>query len=294
VRRLRNARGTRTAKYRFAKTLSDFVFRPAADAVLAHVTRWIAMSARNDWSERTTDVIRRALQPGAHCLPLDVLNRYADAVLSPVDDAAAAGHLDACMVCHAEHALLRSFAYGHITQEEWKPVRAIVRDLRQRERLLFDPPSASHVVSRERPLLGSCRLALALAVLLLAAAGGYDFSTSIPPDLGARDLIGGGASRSLAVELVAPHGDQASAPRRLEWRPLNGAVRYRARVMEVDRHDVWSAETRATVVDLPEWVRALVVPEKTLVWLVTAYDAANMPIGESPPERFRLEAKVRE
>ena len=153
--------------------------------------------------------------------------------------------------------------------------------------------------STHRPLrvwrltTGGCRARVGsrspLAVVLLAAAGGHEFSTSSPPDLAASGSGRGGASRSLAVELVAPRGDQAAVPRRLEWRPLHGAVRYRARLAEVDRHEVWSIETSATAVDLPEPVRALVLPAKTLVWDVTAFDPADAPIGESPPERFRLE-----
>jgi len=237
------------------------------------------------------DVIRSALEPGVNCVTLDVIGRYADALLSPIEHAAAVRHLDACMACHAEHALLRSFTSGCITAEEHRPVRAIVRALRRRERQLFDLPPASRVALRHRPLSSSYRIALALAVVLLAAASGREFSTSAPPDLGARGSSSGGASRSLAVELVAPRGDQAAVPRRLEWRPLNGAVQYRARLIEVDRHEIWSIATSATAVDLPEPVRAFVLPAKTLVWHVTAYDAANAPIGESPPERFRLESR---
>jgi hypothetical protein len=295
VRRLENAPGTRIAKYRFAKALSKFVFRRAACVVLLVVMRWIATNRSGRAQEAAwamhADVIRCALQSDVNCLQLDVLGRYADAVLPPIEHAAAARHLDACVACHTEHALLRSFTCGRITDEERRPVRAIVRELRRRERLLFDTQSASSVVSPRRPLSGSYQAALALAVVLLAAAGSHQFFTSTPLNLAARGSASEDAPRSLAVELVAPHGDQAAVPRRLEWQPLNGAVRYRARLLEVDRHEIWSIETSATTVDLPEPVRALVVPAKTLVWHVTAYDAGHAPIGESPPERFRLEQR---
>jgi hypothetical protein len=278
------------AKYRFVKALSDFVFRPEAPTVLPVVMRWSATTTRDEGSTNQ-GVIRSAFHPGVNCLQLDVLSRFADAILSPAEHAAAAGHLEACVVCHAEHALLQSFAYGHITKNEWRPVRAIVRELRRRERLLFDGPSASRAVRGRLRLLGSCRVALGLAVVLLAAADGHQFSTSTPPDLAVRGSISGGTPRSLAVELVAPQGDQAAVPPRLEWRPVTGAVRYRAGLSEVDRHEIWSIETSATAVDLPARVRALVAPAKTLMWHVTAYDPAHAPIGESPPGRFRLEQR---
>jgi hypothetical protein len=293
VRRLQNPPGTPIAKYRFAKAHSNFVFRPGAGAVLPVVMRWMAIDrwgrAQDEACAIPADVVRSALEPGVNCLPLGMLGRYADAALSPIEQAAAVRHLDACVACHVEHALLRAFTSGRITEEGSRPVRAIVRALRRRERLLFDACSPSHTVLDDRPLLSSCRITLALAVVLLAAASGHEFSTSSPPQLAARGSSSGGAPRSLAVELVAPRGDQAEVPRRLEWRPLHGAVRYCARLIEVDRHEVWSIETSATAVDLPEPVRALVLPAKTLVWHVTAYDLADAPIGESPPERFRLE-----
>jgi hypothetical protein len=242
------------------------------------------------WAMRA-DVIRRALEPGVNCLQPELLGRYADARLSPIEHAAAMRHLDACMACHAEHALLRSFTSGCVTAEERRPVRAIVRELRRRERSLAAASSDPRGVACQRPLSSSGRVALAVAVVLLAAAGGPEFSTSTLANLAARGSLGEGASRSLAVELVAPQGDQAEVPRRLEWRRLIGAARYRASLNEVDRHEIWSIETSATAVDLPAPVRALVAPAKTLTWHVTAYDSTHAPIGESPLGRFRLERR---
>jgi hypothetical protein len=51
---------------------------------------------------------------------------------------------------------------------------------------------------------------------------------------------------------------------------------------------LWSIGTAATTADLPEPIRALAVPAKTLLWQVTAYNAANAVIAESGQERFRL------
>jgi hypothetical protein len=79
-----------------------------------------------------------------------------------------------------------------------------------------------------------------------------------------------------------------AAPQRLEWRPVSGAVRYRVRLMEVDRRELWSIDTAGTAADLPEPIRALAVPAKTLLWQVTAYNAASAVIAESGQERFRL------
>ena len=77
-------------------------------------------------------------------------------------------------------------------------------------------------------------------------------------------------------------------PARLQWQPVSGAARYRVRLSEVDRQEIWSSDTVDAAIDLPPDVRARIVPGKTLVWQVTAYGASNAPIAESSAERFRL------
>jgi hypothetical protein len=92
----------------------------------------------------------------------------------------------------------------------------------------------------------------------------------------------------MAVTLRAPIGDVADAPERLQWEPVAGAVRYHAQLAEVDRREVWSADTSGTSIAIPAPVRGQVVPGKTLVWTITAYDAAGVPIAESDRQRFRV------
>jgi hypothetical protein len=95
-------------------------------------------------------------------------------------------------------------------------------------------------------------------------------------------------TRSLTVAVRGPVGDQVEAPRRFEWLAVDRAVRYRVRLMEVDRHEVWSTSTSAAGVDLPSPVRTSIAPAKTLLWDVTAYDASGATIAESGAQSFRL------
>ena len=62
--------------------------------------------------------------------------------------------------------------------------------------------------------------------------------------------------------------------------------------MEVDRGELWSAETTATQIDLPPVAENLIVPAKTLLIQVTALDAAGSRIAESESVRFRLLQKL--
>jgi hypothetical protein len=234
------------------------------------------------------EILTHALQPGADCPALDTLGRHADNALTPRERAAIGAHVHSCAVCQSELALLQTFAAGEVRDDERNAVRDIVSELRRREHAIFSAHASPEIRRSRFALFGSFRHALSLATVLLAVVGSYYIFSSTPPRLPSDAGSGTEVTRSLAVELRAPLGDQMAAPQRLEWRPIAGAARYRARLMEVDRRELWSVETTATTADLPEPVRALVVPAKTLLWQVTAYDASNAPIAESSPERFRL------
>src|SRR6185295_11870454 len=124
-------------------------------------------------------------------------------------------------------------------------------------------------------------------------AGGYYVFNPAPPGLPTDIGSGPEATRTLRIAVRGPVGDQAAVPTRLQWQPVSGASRYRVRLTEVDRHEIWSSDTMDSAIDLPPDVRARIVPGKTLVWQVTAYNASNAPIAESDAERFRLVARPR-
>jgi len=229
-----------------------------------------------------------ALRPTADCPSLDDLGRFVDGAMSAGQRATVAAHVDACQTCQSEIALLHSFAATAIRDDEAAAVRDIVGVLRQREHEIF---GAQAVPTIRRSLwfaIAPLRHAMSLATALLFVVVGYYLFNARPPSLPANDREGGEVTRSLSVALRSPIGDQAVAPQRLEWSPVAGAARYRVRLLEVDRHELWSTETADTAADLPGPVRAQIVPAKTVQWQVTAFDAAGAPIAESSLERFRL------
>jgi len=88
--------------------------------------------------------------------------------------------------------------------------------------------------------------------------------------------------RSSSVALSAPIGDVVEAPRRLQWEPVAGRrVRYHVRLMEIDRHELWTSDATATSVEVPAAVRAAIVPAKTLLWQVSALDASGVRLADS-------------
>ena len=127
-------------------------------------------------------------------------------------------------------------------------------------------------------------------LLLGIAAGSFYFllMSAAHRQLPVGVTTGDEVTRSLAVRVRGPVGDESELPQRFEWLAVDGAVRYRVRLMEVDRREVWSTSSSALGVDVPAPVRASIAPGRTLLWDVTAYDAAGTAIAESGTQSFRV------
>jgi len=180
--------------------------------------------------------------------------------------AAAAAHIRGCLNCDAELALMQA-----VTST---PVRAGERDA-----------GTSPTRGWLRP--GLFPVAAAAAAFLFVAGVLYT-RVARAPELPHGVTTEGEVTRSLTVTTRGPVGDVREPPRRLEWVAVERAVRYRVRLLEVDRREVWSESTSALEVDLPSSVRASFAPGRTLLWDVTAHDASGAVVAESGPQPVRL------
>jgi hypothetical protein len=233
------------------------------------------------------EILRTALAPGAECLPLERLAGHADGTLGAEEAAAAAAHIRDCLNCQTELALLRSVMSSGVRPGEADIVRDGVARLESRTPGNAD---AAHRDSRGRPAWlrpGTLLPVAAMAAVLLAAGGRYYVVSRIPPALPSDVSTAGEVTRSAAIAVRAPVGEVAEPPRRLDWVAVGRAVRYRVRLMEVDRREVWSADTPGAGVDVPPSVQTSIGPGRTLLWDVTAYDASGAAIAESGPQSFR-------
>ena len=210
------------------------------------------------------EILKKALAPGAECLSIEQLGRYADGALDGAQLTAARSHIRGCLNCQAELALLHS-----LTSDVSRTRGA---DL---SRFRFFPAAA------------------VAAVLLVAVATGsfYVLGTRNAPDLPGSVTTTDEVTRSLAVRVRGPVGEEAASPRRFEWLGVDRAVRYRVRLMEVDRHEIWSTVSTSLQADVPSSVRAAITPGRTLLWDVTAYDASGAAIAESGLQSFRLASR---
>jgi len=236
------------------------------------------------------EVLKSALAPGAACLSMEQLARYADAALAGDEKAAAADHVRGCLNCQAELALMQAMTSSGVRGAEAAVVRDGVALLEQRAPEIFGAARPRAEAPRRRRWLGLGlpSLAAAAAFVVVLVGGGLFLRGPRAPELPADVTTGGEVTRSLTVTVLAPVGDQEVAPTRLQWRPVHGAARYRVRLMEVDGHEIWSTATSATEADLSPSARAVIAPGRALTWDVSAFDASGTMIAQSGPQTFRL------
>ena len=194
------------------------------------------------------EILRAALAPGAECLSIEQLGRYADGTLGAEERTAAAMHIRRCLSCQAELALLEAVTSSGVRPEEAEIVRDGAARLEQR---MAETPAADRVApssSRRWLGFGSFPVAAVAAVLLIGMATGSVYFLLIrqAPELPGGVITGDEVTRSLAVTVRGPVGDQVESPPRFEWLAVDRAVRYRVRLMEVDRQEVWSASASDT------------------------------------------------
>jgi hypothetical protein len=235
------------------------------------------------------EVLRSALAPDAACLSVEQLGRYADGTLDADERSAAATHIGHCLSCQAELALLHAVTSTGLRPEEAEIVRDGATRVERRMAEMLAANRAPAASPRRRVGSHAFPLAAVAAVLLIGmATGSYFLLIRNAPELPGSVTTGNEVTRSLAVVVRGPVGDQAEPPGHFEWIAVDRAVRYRLRLMEVDRNEIWSTFTSIPGVDLPSTVRTSITPGRTLLWDVTAYDAADAAIAESGTQSFRL------
>ena len=236
------------------------------------------------------DLLAAALRITNACPPLEELER----LLSEGESAGLRRHVDGCPHCQTELQMLRSFTSNEVAEHERAAVSSIAARLKSRSAQMMAP----HAVVEEyrswwKGILGIRWLtpaAATAAVLLIAAGIAVDIRQK-KPLLDTR-VAGTQVLRSSSIAILSPVGDLRAKPTEILWEAAPKATRYRVRIMEVDRAELWSAETTGTRIDVPGTVEALIVPAKTLLLQIGAFDAVGNKIAESEPVRFRFLQKL--
>ncbi len=238
--------------------------------------------------ERKIDrqTLRRAVSRTAECLSMEQLERVIET--GEATDPAQRNHLLECLFCQTELSMLRTFLTAEAQPDEGAAAAWIASQLEKR--------GVAGTAARSTPAafpwwsrvfgLRSILAASALAVLLFAIT--VLRHEPKEPELQARLSAGGSISRSQQVMTVSPKGDLQTQPSEFQWKPFPGAAAYVVDVMEIDGGNIWSERSSAASIQVPSDVRRRIIPAKTLMWKVTALDAAGKNLAESSVERFRL------
>lgn len=242
--------------------------------------------------EPDDELLAAALAAANDCPPLEHLERLLDErAPAPLKQ-----HVSRCPRCQTELQMLRSFLSDDVAEHERAAVDAITTRLKARSSILL--PSRIPVVEERQSwwkrILAPGWLtpaAAALALVLVVAGVTIEMRRGRQPAL---DTAVGGSEvlRSSAIAILSPIGDLAQKPAEIRWETAPNAARYRVRIMEVDRTELWSTETAVPRIDLPASAQAFIVPAKTLLTQVAAFDANGNKIAESEIVRFRLLQKV--
>ena len=235
-------------------------------------------------SER--DLLRSALGPGRDCMPIELLERCVDPASVPRESAA---HLESCAHCRAELDLLRAFL-----REPGSDETEAIGIIAQRLQLPRSTPKAAPVrwwdgLFQARWLSPA---AVAMAGVLIAVGIGIQWRHGAAPPLNIPNQPETEILRSGSIAVASPAGDLAEVPTRVQWQPVPGAQQYRVRLLEVDQSELWAGSTSGTELEIPAAIRAKIVPAKTLLVQVSAFDSSERKLAESGLVRFRLLQKV--
>ena len=222
--------------------------------------------------QRTQREWRAELQPTPDCLATDRVG--ADLTAAEQD------HLAGCLLCQAELRLWETFKESRAGSDE-TVVQDIVADLTERQWAKLPSPAPVGV----RRLTAGPWLSVAAVVILVVGLGYalWDPQPALGPP-GGDDRI----TRSADLRIVSPIGDVLRLPLTFEWIAFEGAARYDVTVREVDGTELWTGSSVQPSVDLPPELGTIIVPGKTVIWVVTAIDAAGEILATSAPQRFRV------
>lgn len=238
--------------------------------------------------------LKEALQTTPGCLSPEELARLADGSSSGNP------HVESCLRCQAELTLMKSFEADERLADEGAAVGWISARLERNLDQIKNPGRAVSVRSSQAAGSwysrwlgkGSARWLMPItATFVLIAAGLFWMNRSREPELRADSGNGPVVYRSEEIQTVGPVGELAQVPRILEWKAIPQAISYKASIMEVDENALWTNETRDMMVTIPEPIRSKMLPGKTVLWRVTAFDRQGHVVATSQMQRFSVQRK---
>lgn len=228
------------------------------------------------------NILRESLAATADCPPLPEL-------LEVPHQAALQAHIAACPHCQTELALA-----SHLQQPaDAAVVLSISRRLAQvnwadagRTGIVEPARSFWHKLFHPR-LLAPASLALAtvmglVTVVQMRHPGSKETFHATPREIGSQEL------RSQRVRGLFPLGLVSSAPKLCSWEPMQSAVQYEIRLMEVDHTPVWQQRVYTNNAKIPVGEVSKMLPGRRMLWEVTALGQAGQALATSGTLEFTV------
>lgn len=222
------------------------------------------------------ETLKSMLQAGPDCPSVGVLASRMDLPAESAERRAVDAHVATCAHCRTELAMLREFESGTVRPEEkdaleWITNRLASAEARQQIRQPQDSGSKWWQRLWSPPGFAA---ALAVAAALIVAVN-VEWRRPVIPGEGP-DVV-----RAAPLRAISPLGDLNVAPREFRWTAVSGAAGYRLTVTEVDRTVVFNNKLTTTSTQIPDQVRKLFQPGKSMLWMVTAEDASGREIAST-------------
>jgi hypothetical protein len=242
--------------------------------------------------------LKIALGETAGCIPVDELASWLDQSLSQPKSSAVEAHLKTCAHCQTELSLLREFESSQPEPEEAAAVSWIVGEVERRSSEIL---GHGHAVEKGSWWAGWLRmpraplrmpsvrvLSLAAASLVVVITAGIYMRRLGEPALSPGGLPGVEVYRSHQLIAVSPLGQVTEPPSRLQWEPARDAKKYDVRLTEVDRTEVWKADSSVTSIEIPSNIRAKMAPGRAFLWEAVARNQAGEQIASTGLQRFQI------
>ena len=215
-----------------------------------------------------SEVFRRALRHGEDCPP-------PEAMIEAMEHGAAGheeipAHVKRCPACQTELALFRGFEAGEVKADERDAVDYILRRLRGEESAP-GPSLWQRLTGFWTPVrMGGFAVAAAALLLTIGLSTQWQSRRGTPETMQENDVL-----RSAVIRGISPQGDVAAFPDQIRWEPVPGAAEYNVTLSEVDRNVIFHKKFTTPALDVPQEVRTLMVPGKTVLLLITAMDSSG-------------------
>ena len=231
------------------------------------------------------DQVAEALKPTPDCPTLETLAGYRGRTLANARRSDLAAHLAACSWCRKELALLAEFEDGTVRPDEAEAVHWISNRLAHRFPGSLIGRAADICSDWLKQLFRFRRVITAAGVIVLGAVLAVAAVRYLKEVL-FRWRIGQTLeeNRGNDFQLGAPPPQTKGAPAEVSWPEVNGAERYRVRILDAERQEIWITETPRLQVAIPEEVRRLIVPPMSILVEVTPFTVDRTPLSTASRE----------